>query len=512
MKPLPSLLGLTLAFATSLIGWLALYGPTTSPLFFYDDSYITLSNALELNGVANKFGAPLIAGSTSPAHVLVTALFAAFMPPEPALAASAVLATTLFIAGLLRLGEACRAPAALGAAVAAICTWSGLMMFHLFNGLETGLALAAICWSMAWVRTRSITKGLLAAATLPWIRPELAALSAVLGVWAIRSEPASSPRRGASPSTTQWCLILAAALSIVAALGWPQLLGMPSTSEAKRLWFAEDCLPWHTKLDWAASALGSFAKVHGPTLLGLVFLSSQLRWIFFVFGGTLVFALSSQFPGGMSHYDLRYLYLLTPFALIGLLDSQSSDRKDVRIAGMVATCSAALWCLFLSIPENIKRADDARRFTQNHLIPVTDALNKVATPNSLIAIHDAGYIGYALKAGRVVDIVGLKTPESSEFHSQLTHPSCGALRSYATSELASYWRPNFLVVLRRWDEIFSITRPPSSTKPPYTLIPIRLDANGYDLYKVQFIKPNSSQPPEKSKTRIPRYHLAEEPN
>ena len=52
-----------------------------------------------------------------------------------------------------------------------------------------------------------------------------------------------------------------------------------------------------------------------------------------------------------------------------------------------------------------------------------------------ILIHDAGYLAYATRY-ELIDLVGLKTPESIRFHERYTVPSNGTQRDEAINQIA----------------------------------------------------------------------------
>ena len=93
--------------------------------------------------------------------------------------------------------------------------------------------------------------------------------------------------------------------------------------------------------------------------------------------------------------------------------------------------------------------------TRDHLAGVANWCNKHLPPNSTLLIHDAGYIAYGTRF-KAVDLVGLKTLWAVPYHRDLTFPSNGLRRGEAIDRIAQRARPDYLLVLCRWEQIFHI--------------------------------------------------------
>lgn len=52
--------------------------------------------------------------------------------------------------------------------------------------------------------------------------------------------------------------------------------------------------------------------------------------------------------------------------------------------------------------------------------------------------------------------VSVRSPAAIDFHSRLTYPSAGQLRTSAIAEIAEAFKPQYLVVLQDWDDKFGI--------------------------------------------------------
>ena len=86
---------------------------------------------------------------------------------------------------------------------------------------------------------------------------------------------------------------------------------------------------------------------------------------------------------------------------------------------------------------------------------VADWCNKHLPPNSTLLVHDAGYIAYGTRF-KTVDLVGLKTLWAVPYHRDLTFPSDGRKRGEAIDRIARRACPDYLLVLRDWEQIFHI--------------------------------------------------------
>jgi len=386
------------------------------------------------------------------------------------------------------MGRAAGASMVNRAMVAVLCSWSGLTMFHVYNGLETGLALAAICWSITWMAQGRWYTVLLTIPWLPWIRPELSALSvaylAVIGLHTRKER--FSPLHAKAFSF----FILSATLSTMVLLvsGADPL----ATADAKRNWFAEDCLPHEIKLAWTRDGLRGFSSAVLPIIFGIPLLTQKKEgWAGLFFVSTLIIAIYHKLPGGLSHYDHRYVYLATPFMFYGILITSAHHLSWIRRIGTALIVISALAAASTAIPHSVRRAADAKNFTVNHLAPAAFAAINSAQKNESIAIHDAGYIGYASRSSneRLVDIVGLKNNDAVSTHRRLTHASCGRLRPDAVADIILEKKPTYIMVLRQWDAIFHITRASSVHDGQFGFEPIWIDPNGYDVYRIRYETP-----------------------
>ncbi len=157
-----------------------------APIFPVDDAYITLHNAVALvRGVDPNYGVAPLAGATSPAHTLFVAALVWVMPPLWALEAAAWIAVAAYVVAVASLAFDARASLPVTLSVVALAVTVGETPHHLLNGLETGLALALTTFAVGkayrdeLAQSRSVVVPVLAG-VLPFVRPELAALSVTL--------------------------------------------------------------------------------------------------------------------------------------------------------------------------------------------------------------------------------------------------------------------------------------------------------------------------------------------
>jgi hypothetical protein len=164
--------------AAAFAAWAAFLGRPDFPL---DDAYITLHNAQVLReGVDPNYGVSPLIGATSSVHLLLVAALAGAVGLPWASAIVAWASIGLYLSGLLFVAQRCGLSALETAALLVAGACGGMAPYHLLNGLETGLAMAAIVWALALAAgppTRALPALL---GIFPFVRPELALLAAPL--------------------------------------------------------------------------------------------------------------------------------------------------------------------------------------------------------------------------------------------------------------------------------------------------------------------------------------------
>lgn len=421
------------------------------PLFPFDDSYITLHNAQTLlrGSDPNYSGVSALYGTTSLPHVVLVALALLALPPAHALLLTQWLAVWAYALGLLRLAFARGASLVFAGALLVAGLGAGLGVHQLFNGLETGLAMAGIVWSLALVSQpqprRPVELGLLLG-TLPFIRPELIALSLPLGALAAQRLWRVSGRRPA--------LLFLACLAL-GALPWLLAFGVathslgPATVDAKQAFFAQGCAPESVKRLHAWRAVRQFGGEVGPwlclgALLGLFSVPGRIGLGFIaVFLG----AYYLRFPGALQHYEHRYLYVCVPLFAFGFVQAFAQRRRVVRLGATLVLGGVALAVLTQDVSSGIRQARGSRYFTATELAGLARWAEQNLDKDAPTAVHDAGYLAYATSLP-LVDVVGLKTPDAVATHRRVTLPSCGARRAEAVLEVLERHRARTLILYR----------------------------------------------------------------
>lgn len=461
-------------------GWLLNYGATMTPWFIYDDSYITLANALALKGEGSHFASPALTGATSIAHAVLVAAIASVAPPEFALGLSNALATVVYVVGLVRLAEKFDQSRLVSIGIALIGTSTAYTSLHLYNGLETSLALAATTWSLVFLAANKPHPLALTCAILPWIRPELVAWSGValsLNFYTNRNSHDFFRTMG------QALILFTLATSPFLILCWANTGSpIPLTMSAKKYFFAESCAPDDWRNDVTIRSIVGWTSGLWLTALGFIALPfSNVGRGVLIFITIFIAAYWLNFPGALSHYDHRYLHVLVPFLLFSTLHILKRIAIKRRLPAIALIVVLLTPNLAINVPNVQLRAAEGRSFSEKHLAPVTYWTNEHTPLNSTILVHDAGYVGYAAKR-KLVDFVGLKTPAAITAHQTYTHPSCGEKRALAIAEIIQATASDYLVILNEWNRIFNITE--GLSKQDIRIKEVFHDQFGYNIYRI----------------------------
>ncbi len=436
-----------------------------SPVFPLDDAYITIHNAqvLHWGHDPNFVGTPALVGATSPIHLAIVSVLMFCLSPPWALETAALLGVLALALGISRLARSQGVPPGPALLLNIAALLAAHIPHQLMNGLETGWAMAGITWTFALVSEMKPSSSVAAGAlcgTLPFLRPELAALSLML-----LPLPALIHGRSAGNWRTASVLLgrcLAAAL--LAALPWLvwQLLSTghvaPATIAAKRYWFAEADLPPEVKWHFTVGNLIAFVMGCGPLALGALFLPfTGIGRIGMAFTGIMLAAYYCQFPGALGHNQARYLTILAPILVFGaasafrLLRRWPAPSRWASLYILVAAAQAVLLA-----PATWREHTGLQNVTKVELAGVARWCSDNLPPNSRLLIHDAGYISYGTHF-QMTDVVGLKTPANVTLHRDWTYPTGGKARRMAVAAAARHAGSEYLVVLDLWDGIYSIT-------------------------------------------------------
>lgn len=411
-----------------LLGAMLLALRPTLPL---DDAYITLHNARALlaGGADSAYaGSSAFTGATSAVHLLLVALLGAVMPLMAASKCATLIALLLYSGGLYRLLERSDCTPATRLTLYGCAFLAGYMPYHLLNGLETGLAMAAIAWGFVLIDSRWLA---LLCGTMPFIRPELAFLAAPLmlrRLWLLRAEPVKAGLQGAlaAAAATPWLILY------LVYTGSP----VPNTGGAKIAFFAEQSLTWFERLDRVGFAMKMGL---GPLCLGVAFLArARSGWCALAFLIVWIAVATLTFPGGFQHNWFRYCSLAMPVLVIGW----AALFANPRLWHKYCLLALAAWSGFSGYFGTKIYLDESH---VHFLASAAEAVRTHVPEDAPILVHDAGYVAWALPNRRLIDSVGLKTPLSATFHKALTGQ--GRPRGEALSRIATATDAQYLLVL-----------------------------------------------------------------
>jgi len=453
-------------------------------LFFpVDDAYITLHNAgVLLSGTdINYPKISALSGTTSLIHLAVVSSLMLLVPPLWALWVAAWVGVFLYVSGILFLCFVWKARPWQAGLLVFIGLILGLMPLQLLNGLETGLTIASVTFALALASERSPRFPWLlpiVCAQLPFLRPELVVISVLLIFSRLAQKWQDNPSRASKQMAMDLFFLLLGALPWIS---WYFLtLGsiFPSTISAKKFFFAEGLLPETTKIKWTLGSLKLFAQTMGffsLSAIGLLFSwPGRAGILFFI---AFISAYYIFFPGALGHYEQRYLYVFIPFLFLGILPFWNKQNRATRLL-VTGFLIIGLMESSLAFSGRWHYYEKTLDFTQQELKGVADWCQANLSPRSVLLVHDTGYIAYGTSF-RLVDFVGLKTPESVPFHRQITWPSGGRDRHRAVSQIAKNSHAQYLIMLRGWDAIFHLSN--SLKNLGWGLTPIR-SSGEYQVY------------------------------
>lgn len=156
-----------------------------SPVFPLDDAYIVQHAAQGvLSDGEHRFpGATPMDGSTSPFHLLTIVLLSHWMPIPWAQWAVATSAVVLYLCGIVVLAAQFHVSRFNTWILIVLAAVGGSGAFQLLNGLETTLAMGVVTWALIFLKDPTPNRiGAFLIGTMPFVRPELGALSLLLVV------------------------------------------------------------------------------------------------------------------------------------------------------------------------------------------------------------------------------------------------------------------------------------------------------------------------------------------
>ncbi|MBC2666300.1 hypothetical protein H7F51_12295 [Novosphingobium flavum] len=441
--------------------------------FPLDDSYIVLHSARSLlaGNHDTAYDTSPLTGATSSIHLALVAALGTIMPLPLASLAIAAVSALVYALGLDQMVREAGAQGWKVPALVLLGLTAGGTPINLFNGLETGLAMATTAWLFALCDDRRLP---VLAGMAPFVRPELGLLSAILLLRAAWLHGAP---------------IRTATISLLAALPWMTWVWIetgslvPTTAAAKIAFYAEFGEPLEERIGAVLKALLKSGLL--PLYAGIAGIS-RVRggWCGALFIGAILTIATVTLPSSVSWNYQRYLGPTVPITVLWL-----SGFSGLR-TGTLAYALLGLYAAF-NIGPAVKtlRSAEANNLAN---IATLDAALRNLPPGSPILIHDAGIASWTHPEARLIDVVGLKTPSSIDFHRKFTHHPCEigpALDRIARSSHARFavvsevefwsctrtalegqgWR--FVPMpqpMRGYYRLYRIEQPPALTPPVYS--------------------------------------------
>ncbi|NRB40992.1 MAG: hypothetical protein HRU20_21400 [Pseudomonadales bacterium] len=487
---------LIIAFLLVLAIWSAL-GIVFTPESAIDDAYITLQNAQLLVGDKSSYifdQESALVGSTSIVHtIFIAAMIKLGAPAEMAMALSGFINAVLYMCGC----------ALLIARQAIVYRDKLIFLFlsfglafapaQLTNGLETGLAMAVVVFSIyAYESGGKLKRFLLPLlmGIMPLVRPELIALSGLLFLLLSYENFKQSHRLSQSlfNALLIGCLSLLALLPFLTILYLDSGSFLPNTVSAKKYFFAEGCQPFLQRSWTLLQSSPVFIVSFAASLFFLPHLTKQLFGrVLFSFVVVFIIAYWLNMPGAIEHYGARYCYILFPIIIYaGLLycikKKQQSKKPLLLYLVFVQT-------LFIGLPINALQYHTRLNSMATNFKPVVEWVVNHTPEGATIMVHDVGYMAYLIENRKIIDLVGLKTQAVAAFHKKTTWSSCGKDRAVAVRNVVQAYNPQYMVIHDTWDIVYQLTYLiPEITVMEEVFRTQKLD-HGFKVYRLKRINP-----------------------
>ena len=431
--------------------WVIIHLIRPTPWFPLDDAYITIHSAQVLHwGFDPNFpGVAALYGATSAPFLALEYVLQFVLAPLYAAQTACWLGVLAYAAGLVFLARTLRLKRFETAAIVALGLASSFVPVHLLNGLETGFALAGVTWTLAlssgeraYPRWAAFAGGCTAA-----IRPDLAPFALFIIV-AMTYESWRRERWAGRRVVREFLLLIG--LAILPALpfclwylretGFPY----PLTGVAKQFYFASGRLPAYRKL-LPVALLGVFATTCGPLVFGvLASWRSAIAKAIVAFTAVIGVMAFHSLPDAFAFNLFRYPIVLVPMMVWGVAFWVSKTAKADARRGIVTIC--LIWCAMLFVPAGVERYVQACRMCDQAEHELVTWCQQNLPSDARLLVQDAGYVAYGSHF-RVVDYVGLKTPEATALNREYTWASGGARRAEVIAALSVRENAQYLVVL-----------------------------------------------------------------
>lgn len=454
LKLHPRLVLLLLTGTWGVLTW-CLDGPFVFPL---DDAYITINNAQALlQGKDASYAVSPLVGATSLVHLAMVTLGLTFCSPVLGSYIVSFLGLIAYTQGVWALAEQKALEPRQAALLLLVALGGCYAAYHVLNGLETVWAMAGVTWALVLSdRPTPILAAL--CGFLPFVRPELAALSGLLML-----RQALLRRR--LPGIALDTVVFAGCAAPWLAWSYFETGALvANTVSAKAAFFGEVTRPLAWKCVVAAQGL---ARGLGLLLLPIATLRrSSLTAALWIFCGVVLTAFIVTLPGGLSHNYYRYQCVLLPVVLFAL-----SDRGGTRLLPISALWSAGMLCAGLF------GICHARPFVRDGLAAGSWAKANLPA-DTRVLVHDAGTFAFASRLP-LTDIVGLKTPAAIPEHRRFTQPDGGKGRWRALDAIGRKSGARYVEVLDVpfWADLVRDYR-----QAGWRLDPLRARPGGYFIY------------------------------
>jgi len=456
--------------------WLLYHLFLPVPKYPLDDPYITLHSAQVLHWGfdPNYPGVSPLYGATSAPFLGLVYLLLFFLQPLRALDAACWLGILAYVLGLVHLTRVLKLSRFATFAIIALGLTSSFAPFHLLNGLETTWAMAGIIWTLSLAAEGNPVFAAFAAGLTAAIRPDLITFTVPIFAALVYLQPAGHGWhfvRRAAP--------LAALPIILCAIWYLAQTGhlFPLTGMAKHFYFADAHLSFAQKIPTLTTGLLICVLSCGPLLLGIKrTCRAPLALAIAVCIGLLLLSIIIQFPRGLSVNRLRYPAVIVPMLVWAVaVDAARSSSRRLLTVCLAYTLLVPLPFTLWAYLHDCRRLDSSLRATAAWC-------NQNLPADAKILAQDTGYIGYATRF-RIIDFVGLKTPEAIGFNREYTWPTAGRDRAKAVSALALKEHADYLIAVPTQPEISTL--PQQLTTLGWQLQPLKAFPPYYVLYRIQ---------------------------
>jgi hypothetical protein len=428
------------------LAWLLYHALCPEPKFPLDDPYIALHSAqvLHWGHDPNYPGVSPLYGATSAPFLGLIYLLLFFLHPLRALETAGWLGILAYVLGLVYLTRVLRLSRPASLAIVALGLVSSFAPIHLLNGLETCWAMAGIIWTLSLASEGRGTLAALVAGLTAAIRPDLVTFAVPVFAALVYMQPAGKRWKFVRRALPLAVLpLVLCALWYFAQTGYP----FPLTGVAKQYYSAVSRLPLADKVSTVIAASLLYLISSGPLLVGIKRIHrSPLALATIASIALLLLAIYFQFPRGLFVNRLRYPVVIVPMLVWAV--AVDAARRSTRY--LLVGCLAYALLIPLQYTVRCYRADC--RYFDSSLRATAEWCNQNLPPDARILVQDAGYIAYATRF-RILDFVGLKTPEAITLNREYTWPTAGQGRAQAVSALASKEQGDYLITLTQQSDI-----------------------------------------------------------